>query len=187
MASSAPSALSPRAREIVAAARALLEEEGREALTMRRLAERLGIRAPSIYKHLRDKDALEAVLVSDGFVESAEAFERAIAGSPDPLGDLARAYRDFALRHEHLYRLMTEQPLRRELLAEGVEARAAAPIVAVCGDLDTARAAWAFAHGMTILELNGRFPPGADLDAAWERGLVAFRARGSARPPGPGA
>ena len=34
---------------------------------------------------------------------------------------------------------------------------------------------WAFAHGMTILELNGRFPPGADLDAAWATGMRAFR------------
>jgi hypothetical protein len=30
---------------------------------------------------------------------------------------------------------------------------------------------------MAILELDGRFPPGADLDAAWERGITAF-ARG---------
>jgi hypothetical protein len=30
-------------------------------------------------------------------------------------------------------------------------------------------------HGMTILELNQRFPDGADLDAAWEHGLKAFR------------
>ena len=71
---------------------------------------------------------------------------------------------------------MTERPLRRERLAPGVEERAAAPVVqAVGGDPDTARAAWAFAHGMTILELNGRFPATADLDAAWDRGLRAFR------------
>ena len=30
------------------------------------------------------------------------------------------------------------------------------------------------AHGMVILELDDRFPPGADLDAAWARGLSAF-------------
>jgi hypothetical protein len=36
---------------------------------------------------------------------------------------------------------------------------------------------WAFAHGMTILELDRRFPPDADLDAAWRRGLDAFRRR----------
>ena len=52
---------------------------------------------------------------------------------------------------------------------------ALAHAIAHGGDVDLARAAWAFAHGMTILELDGRFPPHADLDAAWERGLHAFR------------
>jgi hypothetical protein len=71
---------------------------------------------------------------------------------------------------------MTERELHRDLLAPGVEERAARPVYeAVGGDLDRARAAWAFAHGMTILELNRRFPPDADLDAAWQRGLDAFR------------
>jgi AcrR family transcriptional regulator len=170
MASSAPE-LTPRAREIVDAARELLEAEGPEGLSMRRVADRIGIRAPSIYKHLPDKQALEAALVSAGFVESAEAFEAA----GGDLTALARAYRSYALEHPHLYRLMTDRPLDRERLAPGVEERAAAPIVAAVGDADGARAMWAFAHGMTILELNGRFPPGADLDAAWEQGIAAFR------------
>jgi AcrR family transcriptional regulator len=170
MASSAPE-LSPRAREIIAAARKLLEAEGPEGLSMRRVAERVGIRAPSIYKHLPDKEALEAALISAGFEEWAKAFESGGA-SPEELG---RTYRAYALAHPHLYRLMTERPLARERLAPGVEERAAQPIVdAVGGDADAARAVWAFAHGMTILELNGRFPPGADLDAAWETGMRAF-------------
>jgi AcrR family transcriptional regulator len=175
MATSAPE-LSPRAREIAAAARAVLDEEGPEALTMRRVADRLGIQAPSIYKHLAGKEALEAAVISEGFAESAEAFEEAVAGSADPLGALAAAYRAFALDRPHLYRLMTERPLRRDLLEPGVEERAARPLVeAAGGDEALARAVWAFAHGMTVLELNGRFPPGADLDAAWREGLRAFR------------
>jgi AcrR family transcriptional regulator len=175
MASSAPE-LTPRAREIVAAARALLDEEGPEALTMRRLADRLGIRAPSLYKHFPGKDALEAAVISQGFAELAEVFEEAVAGARDPLGALAAAYRGFGLGKPHLYRLMTERPLRRELLEPGAEERAAAPLVeATGGDETLARAAWAFAHGMTVLELNGRFPPGADLQAAWDEGLSGFR------------
>jgi len=47
--------LSARAGQIVATARLLLEREGPEALTMRRLGEELGIRAPSLYKHLTGK------------------------------------------------------------------------------------------------------------------------------------
>ena len=47
-------------------------------------------------------------------------------------------------------------------------------MIAAGGDHDRARAAWAFAHGMTILELDGRFPPDADLDGAWSAGIAAF-------------
>jgi hypothetical protein len=72
---------------------------------------------------------------------------------------------------------MTDKPLDRARLEPGAEDRAAAAITAaVGGDADRARAAWAFAHGMTILELDDRFPPGADLDAAWAAGIAAFDA-----------
>ncbi|MEA2364746.1 MAG: hypothetical protein QOI32_258 [Thermoleophilaceae bacterium] len=160
-----------RRAEIVAAALELLEQEGAEALSMRRIAERVGIRAPSIYKHFPNKEALEAAMISVGFERTAEALGRAEAG----LEAIAAAYRSFALENPHLYRLMTERALKRELLAPGAEARAAAPVLAAAGgDSDLARAAWAFAHGMTILELDERFPPDADLEAAWARGLAAF-------------
>jgi AcrR family transcriptional regulator len=160
-----------RREEIVDAALRLLEGEGPDGVSMRRIADRVGIRAASIYKHFPNKDALEAAMISVGFERQAEAFERAGSG----LGALTRAYRDFARTSPHLYRLMTERALNRDLLEPGVEDRAAAPVIAATGgDRDAARAAWAFAHGMTILELNERFPPAADLDAAWSRGLEAF-------------
>ena len=168
--------LTPRAREIAAAAREILEDEGPDALTMRRIAERLGIRAPSLYKHFPDKAALEAAIISAAFEEQAEAFERAVEGSDDPLAALGAAYRRFALAHPHLYRLMTDRELRRDLLTPGVEDRAGLTIYRAAGeDTDRARAAWAFAHGMAMLELTNRFPPGADIDAAWREGIRAFR------------
>jgi AcrR family transcriptional regulator len=167
---------SPRAREIVAAARELLEEGGRDAVTMRRVAERLGIRAPSLYKHLPDKQALEAALIEQALGEWAEVAERALLDADDPLDALAGAYRAWARAHPDLYRLMTDGPLPRDRLAPGVEERAARPVIdAVGGDPDLARAVWAFAHGMVVLELGDRFPPGADLDAAWRRGVDALR------------
>jgi AcrR family transcriptional regulator len=176
MASSARNEPTERAQEIVAVARDLLEGEGLEGLSMRRIADRLGIRAPSLYKHFADKQALEAALISQGFEEQAEAFEAALTGADDPLRAIADAYRRFAQDHPHLYRLMTERPLQRERLTAGVEGRAAQPLYEAVGrDLDLARAAWAFAHGMANLELNERFPADADLDAAWERGIAAFR------------
>jgi len=77
---------------------------------MRRLADRLGIRAPSLYKHFADKAAVETAVISEGFTELADAFERATAGAADPLLALAAAYREFARTQPHLYRLMTERP-----------------------------------------------------------------------------
>jgi AcrR family transcriptional regulator len=165
-----PPIRSPRAREIVAVARELLEREGPAGLSMRRVADSLGIRAPSLYKHVRDKGELEAALISDAFAEAAERFEAASS-----LAELGAAYRGFALEHPHLYRLMAQGPLPRERLVPGVEQRAAAPVIAaVGGDPDLGRAVFAFAHGMVILELDDRFPPGADLAAAWARGLSEF-------------
>jgi AcrR family transcriptional regulator len=173
--------LTPRVREIVSTALALLEEHGAEALTMRRLADQLGIRAPSLYKHLAGKSDLETAVIAVGFVDLATALEEATARryqaheAGQRLTGMGRAYREFALGRPHLYRLMNERPLARELLPPGLEDRAAAPLVAaVGGDPDLARAAWAFAHGMVMLELNERFPPEADLDAAWRAGLGRF-------------
>ena len=179
MASSAPTELTPRAREIVAAARRILEDGGPEALSMRAIAESLGIRAPSLYKHVPDKEALEVALIAEALDEVADAFaaafEAAVAGAADPLASGARTYREWALAHPHLYRLMMDRPLPRDRLPAGLEDRAGSFLVAATGgDADAARAAFAFAHGMVTLELNGRFPPDADLDAAWLRGIGAF-------------
>ena len=165
---------SARADEAVAAGRRLLEEEGPEALTMRRLAERLDIRAPSLYKHLSGKAALEAAIIATGLEESAAALQAALDGAPDPLPALTAAYRGFALAHPHLYRLMHDGPLPRAQLPPGLEDRAAAPVLRVTGSRARARALWAFAHGMVMLELDHRFPPDADLDAAWRAGIAAF-------------
>jgi AcrR family transcriptional regulator len=167
--------LSPRAREIVAAARTLLEESGPAALTMRTLADHLGIKAPSLYKHFPDKHAVEVELIAQMLHESAEAMEAAETRTPGSLQALAEAHRTYALAHPHLYCLATERPLPRAALPPGLEDRAALPLLRACaGDLDLARSAWAFAHGMVILEIHGRFPDDADLEAAWKRGLQAL-------------
>lgn len=173
-----------RVDEIARAARSIVEEEGVDALTMRHLAERLGVRAPSIYKHFHSKRELEAAVIASGLDEVGEKLAAAARDAGAPLEAIANAYRTFALSNPHLYRLMTEGPLPRDLLPPGVEARAAAPLLNAVGDMDRARALWAFAHGMCQLELVGRFPADADLETAWQAGLAAFAssAGGSGRP-----
>ena len=99
----------------------------------------------------------------------------AAGGGAAAISALAAAYREFALAHPHLYRLMHNGPLPRQHLPAGVEDRAAAPVMRVAGNRARARALWAFAHGMVMLELDQRFPPDADLDAAWEAGIAAFQ------------
>jgi AcrR family transcriptional regulator len=167
-----------RQAQIADTARALLDAEGPQALTMRRIAGTLGIKAPSLYKHVPDKTSLEALVVAAGFAELAATLAAAAAGHADGAGNLAtiaRAYRAYAVAHPHLYRLMNYQPLRRDLLPAGLEAAAAQPLAEAAGhDEARARAMWAFAHGMVSLEIDGRFPPHADLDEAWRAGLAAF-------------
>jgi len=163
----------------VAAALHLLETEGESAITMRRVAESIGIRAPSLYKHLAGRDELVAALQAEGLRAMGAAFERALRSRTrrTRLVALARAYRELALARPALYRLTTGQPLLRDLLPAGLEDQVGGVLVdPVEGDLDRARATWALAHGMADLELSGRFPPYADLDAAWRVGVDSLSA-----------
>jgi Tetracyclin repressor-like, C-terminal domain len=48
---------------------------------------------------------------------------------------------------------------------------------------ELACAAWAFAHGMVELELDGRLALNADLEAAWQLGVAAFAAAGEKSKP----
>ena len=110
-----------------------------------------------------------------GFEESAAAFEAALATQPrSQIEALGAAYREYARAHPHIYRLMTDRPLLRERLPVGLEYRAAAPLAQAMGSVAGARAAWALAHGLVILEINGRFPADADIDAAWRAGITAL-------------
>ncbi len=160
-----------RRDEILDIASELLEQDGADALTMRELAERLGMRAPSLYKHVRDKDDIVAGLQERALIDMTAHLAAAEPG----LTSLAAAYRSWALAHPRLYELATRLPLARDTITPGVEAAAAAPIVAAAGgDENLARALWALAHGLVDLELSNRFPPDADLDAAWRTALAAF-------------
>ncbi len=172
-----------RVAEAVAVAHRLLEDEGPGALTMRRLAAAMGIRAPSLYKHFAAKADLEAALVTDALLDAGARCHRALRSrGTAPLASLLATYRRVGLERPNHYRLATTGPLPRHLLAPGLEEWAGNPWFVVTGDPARAQALWSFAHGMVQLELDGRYPEGSDLDATWRAGAAAFG--GGLTPPG---
>lgn len=176
MTSARSAAGADRREQLIAAARQLLETEGAEALTIRRLAAAVGIRGPSVYKHVPDKATIEDALTVIALAEQTEA----IQDVPATFADLARAYRMWAVSHPHLHRLLNDRPLNRSQLPPGLEDRAAAPLIDACGgDHDLARAAWATMKGLVDLELADRFPPGADLDAVYAAAARAYAVAGT--------
>lgn len=165
-----PVELSGRRRDIVEAALRILQTEGPAAVTMRRVAAELGIQAPSLYKHISDKGVIEGLLQQHAMAE----FGRSVGAAPPDARSVAAAYRSWALANPHLYELAARRPLRRDIVGDA-EAFAAAPLVrAVGGDLDRARAFLGLAHGLVDLELNDHFPPGADVEAAWNCAVDAL-------------
>jgi AcrR family transcriptional regulator len=101
---------------ILDAARELFVSEGVDAVTMRRIADRIEYSPTAIYFHFRDKDALLAELCDCDFRAFAHGFN-VIAQIPDPLERLraaGRAYVDFGLNHPSHYRLMFMTPKTTE-------------------------------------------------------------------------
>lgn len=179
--------------EIVAAGRAQLESGGLDALTMQAVAERVGVRAPSLYKHVRDRAALLAAIADSALGELA-AIMAPLALDPDPatgMRSAATAFRAFAHTHPRTYEILFAN------LPEGARgspernAAAAAPVLSLAermvgpaSALQAARLVTAFAHGFTSMELAGAFRLGGDVDAAYRYGvdvLVESMARHSAK------
>jgi AcrR family transcriptional regulator len=91
--------------DVVAAAAALSDEIGYAELTMGLLAERLGVRAPSLYKHVDSLADLQHGLATLAMTELGEAVRDAIAGraGPDALAALLIAARDWVTAHPGRY------------------------------------------------------------------------------------
>src|SRR5579872_6440802 len=105
---------------------ALLAERGVAGLSMRALADRLHLKAASLYKHVRDKDEIVADLQARGLAELGAAIA---AAGPWPSA-AAQAYRRWALAHPHLYEVCMRRPLLRERLPAGLERDVTAMVVA---------------------------------------------------------
>lgn len=170
--------LTPRAQQIAEEARALLEERGREALSMRNIAARIGIRAASLYEHFADKRAVENAIIAAGLYEQGDFIAERLEANPDApaMRVVAEAYREFALAHQALYSLTMSRGLDRDAPdVEPAERYAAGFLRRAVGDRwDLGLAFWAFAHGVIDLEMHDRLPPGRDPRDVWEEGLAAL-------------
>jgi len=97
--------------EILAAATELLDASGdARTVTLRAVARRVGIAAPSIYPHFPDRLAIVLAVVRQRFAELADRIRSAVdTAGDDPhlrLVAACRAYVDFAGSHPEQYRSM---------------------------------------------------------------------------------
>ena len=164
---------------IVAAGRHLLEERGMEALTMREVAGAVGVRAPSLYKRVRDRSDLVRLILEDVADELTSTLDAA-AGCGDPVADaraMASAYRKFAHANPVTYSLMfTAQAgapggKARSIRSSATFLRTIAELAGPDRALPAARLIVAWAHGFIVMELAGAFLLGGDVEEAWDFGL----------------
>jgi AcrR family transcriptional regulator len=96
--------------EILAAAERLLLETGsQEAVSIRAVADAVGVTPPSIYRHFADKNALLFAVAARHFSALEDHMARACAGIDDPvdrLATLGRAYIEFGVANPEPYRIM---------------------------------------------------------------------------------
>ncbi len=153
-----PTKTTPNA--ILEVALQLLETGGADGLTMRSLAEALGIKAPSLYRHYADRATLEMALVAHGATQLHTLLEGIDAGTPETrLRQAADRYREFAHAYPALYALMM-QPQATSGAPKTLWNTVLALTSAVTQrDDDTAAAValWAFLHGFVSLEHQGAF------------------------------
>lgn len=156
---------------IVTAARQLAEAEGWDAVTTRRLADRVEYSQPVLYSHFKGKGAIMAAVAVQGFAELADEMGRARAMAADPrhaLGAVATAYITFGERHPALYDAMFSQTVSLPFATPEAPAALHAGFDELVGALRPhagaedlgvlAETFWAALHGLVTLTRGGRLP-----------------------------
>jgi AcrR family transcriptional regulator len=190
---------------ILEAAARLLEAGGLDALTMQAVAAEVGVRAPSLYKRVRDRAALVRAVHEAAVAELGAALSSAARGR-DPRADviaMADTFRAFAHRRPGAYGLLfAALPDELQISPESNQAAVAPLFTALAAlmardgraghagagaqaerPLEAARLVVAFAHGFVSMELAGAFRLGGDVDRAWRTGLTTIVDAVAARPP----
>ena len=161
--------------KILVAARRIHAQHGLDALSLRRVAELVGVTPMAIYRHFDDKEALIDALVAEGFALWEVRLARAArARTPRKRVEAGlMAYAEFAIDEPRLFELMFLVPRRRVPRApqslERSESKAFSAMIAAVqeamdrGELvrgkpaETILLAWSTAHGLIALHFSGRF------------------------------
>ncbi len=163
--------------QIIDVSRAIIEDEGLEHLTIRRIAETIGRTQPAVYQHFAGKDEILAAVVVEGFVALVGSLKRAAKGEKPSLTAIANAYVRFGLERPRLYDVMfvappviafavSDAPMPAQIAFEMF-----ATAVAESG-LDPTQAGtvtevvWAALHGLVMLSITKRLRPGRALHRA---------------------
>lgn len=160
--------------EILAAAERLLIDSGDEsAVSIRAVAQAVGVTAPSIYLHFADRNELIFAVCEEQFGHLDEAMEHAVVGVSDPWERIerkGRAYVEFGLTNPEQYRVLftsradctPDRFLDERLIATSAFGHLIADIEAAitAGQLrshDSAMVAsglWMMVHGITSLLIS---------------------------------
>ncbi|WP_327418065.1 TetR/AcrR family transcriptional regulator [Streptomyces sp. NBC_01233] len=162
-----------RERLIVATARELAEQQGWDAVTTRRLAERIEYSQPVLYSHFRGKREIIGAVALEGAAELAAAVRAAASRANGPrerVAALARAYLDFAEDNPAVYDALfqldgglayaqedTPEPLK-DAFAALLECLAEVAGDGVHPGMFT-EVFWAALHGLATLTRAGRLLP----------------------------
>ncbi|MBS0359888.1 MAG: TetR/AcrR family transcriptional regulator [Proteobacteria bacterium] len=157
---------------LVAAAQAAVETSGPEALSLRDLAQSLGVSTAAPYRHFPDRRALLDEVAARGFADLDAAYRAARAGAPNPraaMRETARAYLNLAFSRPGLFRLMFASDAlgvdaSPALLAAAGQAweslyaaaRAAEPDADLAAVKRRAITGWSTLHGFITLVQGGR-------------------------------
>lgn len=116
--SNAPSSRGVTRERLLDHAVAVVDEGGADALTMAHLAQRLGVRPPSLYKHVDSIDAVRRSVATEALTELTQTVLQATAGLSDraALEGGCRAYLDYASHHPGRYAMIQRAPDRSDPL-----------------------------------------------------------------------
>ena len=155
---------------IVSAARTLYLERGPDAVTMRAVAERVGVTATALYRHFPDKEAILREVVGEGArLLGSHLFRALEASTPlERLRATAFAYLDFALAQPQAYRALFEpaddgeaSPVHaqrdavRRFLRDRVREAMDAGVIAPGDPEGIALTVWSLLHGLASFHQSG--------------------------------